>query len=33
VMFGSRAGFGGSAHLMVQLPNVKNSKWWLTLDS
>ena len=31
VMFGTRVGFLGSSHLMVQLPNVKNPTWWLTL--
>jgi len=31
--FGSRVWFWGSAHLMMQLPNVKNPRWWLTLDS
>jgi len=33
MMFGSRVGFWGSSHLMVQLPNVKNPRWRLTLDS
>jgi len=33
MMFGSKVGFSGSADLMVQLTNVKNPRWRLTLDS
>ena len=32
-MFGFRVSFLGSSHLMVQLPNVKNLRWRLMLDS
>jgi len=33
VMFGSRVGFLGSSHLILQLVNVKNPRWRLTSDS